>query len=101
LNLFIVRKQNTDPVLDTMISVIQLSSGNLSLPSPVTSGAASGIHFRELFNFEVNFSESKEAFAKLAGCGEDKNVSVQELFPWTLNHSKNKQYDALTKSTNS
>jgi len=95
------RKQNTDPVLDTMISVIQLSSGNLSLPSPVTSGAASGIHFRELFNFEVNFSESKEAFAKLAGCGEDKNVSVQELFPWTLNHSKNKQYDALTKSTNS
>lgn len=31
----------------------------MSLPSPVTSGAAAGIHFKELFNFEVNFSESK------------------------------------------
>ena len=31
----------------------------MSLPSPVTSGAAAGIHFRELFDFEVNFSESK------------------------------------------
>ena len=49
----------------------------------------------------IYFFLTREAFAKLAGCGEDKNVSVQELFPWTLNHSKNKQYDALTKSTNS
>jgi len=88
-------KQNSDPVLDTMISVIQLSSSNVSLPSPITRGASSGIHFKELFNFEVNFSESKEAFAKLTGVEKDKNVTIQELFPWTLNHSKNKQYEAL------
>ena len=37
----------------------------------------------------------REAFSKLSGLSGDKNVSVQELFPWTLNHSKNKQYDAL------
>ena len=68
-------KQQSDPILDTMIrsnkeditskpfntcfSVIKLSSASMSLPSPVTSGAAAGIHFKELFNFEVNFSESK------------------------------------------
>ena len=40
-------------------------------------------------------SNFREAFAKLAGAGSDKNVSVQELFPWTLKHSKNKQYEAL------
>ena len=40
-------------------------------------------------------SNFREAFAKLAGVGSDKNVSVQELFPWTLKHSKNKQYGAL------
>ena len=40
-------------------------------------------------------SNFREAFAKLAGVGSDKNVSVQELFPWTLKHSKNKQYEAL------
>ena len=65
-----------DPVLDTMISVIQvsflpsptqlcnflsffeqLSSTNLSLPAPTSGGA--GIQFKELFDFEVNFSESR------------------------------------------
>ena len=43
----------------SLFSLIHLSSANVSLPSPVTSGAAAGIHFRELFDFEVNFSESK------------------------------------------
>ena len=68
-------KQKSDPVLDAIIrlvnikvcrfnritcfSVIKLSSESLSLPSPVTSGATAGIHFKELFNFEVNFCESK------------------------------------------
>ena len=46
-----------DPVLDTMISVIQLSSTNLSLPTPASGGG--GVHFKELFDFEVNFSESR------------------------------------------
>merc|ERR1719397_1869474 len=46
-----------DPVLDTMISVIQLSSTNLSLPAPSTGGG--GVQFKELFDFEVNFSESR------------------------------------------
>ena len=60
-----------DPVLDTMISVIQvenpnksivnfkslqLSSTNLSLPAPSVGG---GVQFKELFDFEVNFSESR------------------------------------------
>jgi len=67
-----------DPVLDTMISVIQLSSTNLSLPAPSTGGG--GVQFKELFDFEVNFSESREAFAKLSGDGKH---TVQELFPWT------------------
>jgi len=73
-----------NPVLDTMISVIQLSSTSLALPAPASTG--SGVQFKELFNFEVNFSESREAFSKLAGSGADTVVSLQELFPWTLTH---------------
>merc|ERR1719318_518317 len=75
-------KSEKNPVLDTMISIIQLSSTNVSLPSPATSG--SGVQFKELFDFEVNFSESREAFAKLAGLGgPGQTVTVQELFPWS------------------
>ena len=62
-------QKEKDPVLDTMISVIQvflfhksktlksfqLSSTNLSLPAPSTGG----VQFKELFDFEVNFSESR------------------------------------------
>ena len=45
-----------------------------------------------------NFSKIyfREAFAKLSGLSGDKrDVSVQDLFPWTLTHSQNKQYQRL------
>jgi len=80
-------KREANPVLDTMISIIQLSSTNVSLPTPATSG--NGVQFKELFDFEVNFSESREAFAKLAGMGgpgqsaNKGTVTLQELFPWS------------------
>merc|ERR1719500_2705395 len=77
-----------DPVLDTMISVIQLSSTNLSLPAPSTGG----VQFKELFDFEVNFSESREAFAKLSGDGKH---TVQELFPWTTGSGDTRQDAAV------
>jgi len=88
-------KSDKNPVLDTMISIIQLSSTNVSLPSPATSG--SGVQFKELFDFEVNFSESREAFAKLAGLGEpgQKTVTVQELFPWSGAESGTGPYNKL------
>jgi len=81
-----------DPVLDTMISVIQLSSTNLSLPAPTSGGG--GVHFKELFDFEVNFSESREAFAKLAGEGKH---TVQELFPWTTGNTHVKDSGVFKK----
>jgi len=88
-------KSEKNPVLDTMISIIQLSSTNVSLPSPATSG--SGVQFKELFDFEVNFSESREAFAKLAGLGGpgQKTVTVQELFPWSGAESGTGPYNKL------
>jgi len=79
-----------DPVLDTMISVIQLSSTNLSLPAPSVGGG--GVQFKELFDFEVNFSESREAFAKLSGDGKH---TVQELFPWTTGSGDTRQDAAV------
>jgi len=91
------KKNDKNPVLDTMISIIQLSSTNVSLPSPATSG--NGIQFKELFDFEVNFSESREAFAKLAGLGgpetTSKTVTVQELFPWSGAESGTGPYNRL------
>jgi len=92
-------KSEKNPVLDTMISIIQLSSTNVSLPSLATSG--SGVQFKELFDFEVNFSESREAFAKLAGLGgpgqsgSKKTVTVQELFPWSGAESGTGPYNKL------
>jgi len=74
------KKAEKDPVLDTMISVIQLSSTNLSLPAQ--SSSINGIQFKELFDFEVNFSESREAFNKLA-MGTGGKHSAQDLFPYS------------------
>jgi len=82
-------QKEKDPVLDTMISIIQLSSTNLSLPAPSTGG---GVQFKELFDFEVNFSESREAFAKLSGDGKH---TVQELFPWTTGSGDTRQDAAV------
>ena len=39
----------------------------------------------------------REAFAKLSE-SKDRNVSLESLFPWTLSHSQNKQYDRLKSS---
>eukprot|EP00092_Neocalanus_flemingeri_P012012 GFUD01012949.1.p1 GENE.GFUD01012949.1~~GFUD01012949.1.p1 ORF type:complete len:560 (+),score=162.79 GFUD01012949.1:134-1813(+) len=95
-------KSERNPVLDTMISIIQLSSTNVSLPSPATNGG--GVQFRELFDFEVNFSESREAFAKLAGMrgpgqsGSKHTVTVQELFPWSGSESGTGPYNKLKGS---
>jgi len=83
-------QKEKDPVLDTMISVIQLSSTNLSLPAPSVGGG--GVQFKELFDFEVNFSESREAFAKLSGDGKH---TVQELFPWTTGSGDTRQDAAV------
>ena len=38
--------------------------------------------------------DCREAFAKLS-LGDETAVSVQELFPWTLNHKHNKHCHTL------
>jgi len=74
------KKGENNQVLESMISIISLSSTNLTLPSVPTNNT---VKFKDLFDFEVNYCESREVFEKLAMGKSEESHTLQDLFPWS------------------